>query len=56
MMHSKRNRIAPTEGNNLRPRLHARTLLRQHEVTARKIPSRFGQQNRYLKRKYVLAV
>src|SRR5580704_4856187 len=56
MMHRKGNRVTLTKRNDLRPRLHTRTLLRQHKLSANKILSRLRQQNRNLDRKHMFAV
>src|SRR5258708_29738294 len=50
MMHRKRKRIALSKRNHLRPRLHTRTLLRQHKLASNKILSRLREQNRHLYR------
>src|SRR5690348_5068616 len=39
-MHGERHRVALGERHHVRPRLHARALLGQHEFTAGKIASR----------------
>jgi hypothetical protein len=56
MMHGKRHGISLSQRHHLDTRLHPWTLLRQHKVAAGEIPSRLGQQNRHLNRKYMLAV
>src|SRR5882757_5413552 len=56
MMHSKGNRIALTKRNHLRPRLHTRTLLRQHKLASTKILSRLREQNRHLYRENMFAI
>lgn len=56
VMHRKDHRIALTQRHDFRARLHAWTLLRQYELTAREILAWFGQQDRELQRKNVLAI
>ena len=48
--------IASTERDHLGARLHARALLRNHELAPREIPVWLRQQDRDLKRKDMLAV
>jgi hypothetical protein len=56
MMHRKGNRVPLPKRNDLRPRLHTRTLLRQHKLSSGKIHSRLRQQDRNLDREDMLAV
>jgi hypothetical protein len=48
VMHSENSRIAFSEGQNFRPRLHTRTLLSQDEFTTSIINARFGEQEHHL--------
>jgi len=48
--------ITLAEGNDLRPRLHARALFREYEFTADEIALRLGEQNRYLNGKHMLPI
>ena len=48
--------VTLTQRDDLGPRLHARSLLREHELAAGEICSGFRQQNRDLQRKHMLAV
>ena len=48
--------LALPQRHDLGARLHARALLGQHELAAREIALRLGQQERDLQRKHMLAV
>jgi hypothetical protein len=56
MMYGERDRIPLAKRDDFRPRLHARPLLCQDELTASKIYFRFRQQYRDLDWKHVGAV
>ena len=53
---SKSDPIALAQRHDLGPALHARPLLGQDKLAARKILSRLGEEDRHLKRKRELAV
>lgn len=53
MVNCERHCVAWVEGNELRPRLHARALFREDEFTASEIALWFGEQNRYLNGKHI---
>src|SRR6185437_16962081 len=56
VMHGERNRVSLLERNHLGARLHARTLLGQHELATLEITAGLGQQDRDLQREDMLAI
>jgi hypothetical protein len=48
--------VTLVEGNDLRPRLHARALFREDEFAASEIALWFGEQNRHLNGKHMFTV
>src|SRR6188472_3835592 len=56
IVHGEDHAVAPAERNDFDTRLHARPLLRQHELTTGEIGSRFREQERYLEWEDMLAV
>jgi hypothetical protein len=56
VMNRKSHGIALSKRNHLWSRLHARTLLGQHEFATSKVCSRFREQNRNLDGEHVLAI
>ena len=56
MMHCKSHSIAPMQRNDLRPRLHSRTLFRQHKLAAHKLLSGFREQNGHLYWEHMLTI
>src|SRR5258708_20280914 len=56
VMDSKSHGVALSQRDDLRSRLHARTLLCQHEFATREVSDGFRQQNRDLDGEHVLAI
>ena len=56
MMHSKGHSISLAQWHHLRSGLHSWTLLSQHELAAREIPPRVGEQKGYLNRTDMLPI
>ena len=48
LLHSENHRVALTQWHDFGARLHARALLREHELAAAEIPFGLRQKNRYL--------
>src|SRR5512134_1540546 len=55
VMDGEYHRVALAQRHHFRSRLHARTLLGDHEFAAREVPPGLGQQDRHLEREDVLA-
>jgi hypothetical protein len=56
VVNCERHCVTLVEGNDLRPRLHARALFREDEFAASEIALWFGEQNRYLNGKHMFPV
>ena len=56
VVNGKGHGVSLTKRNDFRPRLHAGTLLGEHELSARKILAGLGKQDRHLDWENVLAV
>src|SRR6185295_16397541 len=56
MMHGKDHAISLTQRHDLGTRLHARPLLGQHELAAREIQPRRGEQEGGLQREHMLSI
>jgi hypothetical protein len=56
MVDSESHGIALAKWHHFRSRLHPRSLFRKHELSTGKVAHWFWEKNRYLYRKYVLAI
>ena len=56
MVHREYGRLTTAQRHDLGPRLHARTLLGEHQLAAGEVRSRLGQQDHDLQREHMLAI
>nr|WP_259997150.1 hypothetical protein [Leisingera sp. M523] len=54
--HGKDHGVTLSQGQDLGPALHARALLRQHELTADEVPARLREKDGNLKRKQQFSI